>query len=409
MDDGSGDLRSTPAGYSAKSLPASPVFTKRKPGEAAFVCRETAMEYISPDGECHQGEGYGTRDDDAATSDDEERGEYMAENFRVKKGFTVVQNSVARDLTISEKALGLYVRIQCWITLPNPVSKSFLMAHCNGREKAFDSCWKELQRLGYLKTYQYRAPGAVTFDTEHELLEVAEPDTPYFYIVTKPQGKITTVWYYDESGKAQTKNGLDAYMEGDRVEDGDRFLVLGQLREETSPPQNGGGCSGPPRERPSRVSSPWSMGAILKTEDNPTDNPLYKHMNNPSAADDGKAGLPSALQIGEDQILGATETDLQNGALAAERLFALYTLRKPTRADVTSLMRAVYVREGEGIRPDEERMKLLAYAFDRAREAGCPGAWNYIFKVLARLKDRGIETLEQAEEYDDLRIMGELQ
>ena len=359
------------------------------------------MEGASPDGLCRLGERYGIRDD-------EERREYMAENFRVKKGFTVVQNSVARDLTISEKALGLYVRIQCWITLPNPVSKSFLMAHCNGREKAFDSCWKELQRLGYLKTYQYRSPGAVTFDTEHELLEVAEPDTPYFYIVTKPQGKITTVWYYDESGKAQTKNGLDAYMEGDRVEDGDRFLVLGQLREETSPPQNGGDCSGPPRERPSRASSPWVMGDILKTEDNPIDKPVYNNTYNPSAADDERAALPSALQVEEDQILGATETDMQNGALAAERLFSLYTLRKPTKADVTSVMRAVYVRDGEGIRPDEDRMQLLTYAFDRAREAGCPGSWNYISRVLGRLKDRGIGTLAQAEEYDDLRIMGEL-
>ena len=103
----------------------------------------------------------------------------MAESFRVKKGFTVVQNSVSRDRTLSEKALGLYVRIQSWITLPNPVSKSFLMGQCCSGEKAFESSWKELQRRGYLKTYQYRAPNSVTFDTEHDLLEKAEPSEAY--------------------------------------------------------------------------------------------------------------------------------------------------------------------------------------------------------------------------------------
>jgi len=333
----------------------------------------------------------------------------LAENFRVKKGFTVVQNSVARDLTISEKALGLYVRIQCWITLPNPISKSFLMAHCSGREKAFDSCWKELQRLGYLKTYQYRSPGAVTFDTEHELLEVAEPDTPYFYIVTRPSGKITTVWYYDETGKARTRNGLCAYMEGDRVEDTDRFLVLSQLQEEISPPQNGGDCSGEDRQSPCRVSSPCIMGDILKTEDNPMDNPYNKKRYNPSAAEDGteQTAQTVGMPIVDNSVFGATASDLERAAVSAERIFEEYTLRRPTKADVHQLMRCTWIREGDRLREDEERLRLLAYAFDKAREAGCPGSWNYISRVLGRLEERELRTLEEAQEYDDLRSMGE--
>ncbi len=327
----------------------------------------------------------------------------MAENFRVKKGFTVVQNSVARDLTISEKALGLYVRIQCWITLPNPVSKSFLMSHCNGREKAFESSWKELQKLGYLKTYQYRAQNAVTFDTEHELLEVAEPDTPYFYIVSKPAGKISTVWYYDEGGKAQTKNGLSVYLEGEQVEATDRFLLLEALREETSPPQNRGGCQRSGSERSPRVSSPCEMGAKIKTPVNTMNHPMKNNIYKTSDAGEESPAVPSELQLEEDVVLGAGEAEQKGAAAAAAELFSRYTLRAPTRADVNTVLRLVYVREGDGLRPDGDRMQLLAYAFDKAREAGCPGSWNYITKVLGRMKARGIETLAQAEEYDDFR------
>ena len=156
------------------------------------------------------------------------------------------------------------------------------------------------------------------------------------------------------------------------------------------------------------MSSPCGMGANIKTIDNPSDNPIDNPVYNPSAADGEAASAPDWLQVEEDYILGATETDMQNGAAAAEKLFSLYTLRQPTKADVISVMRAVYVRDGDGIRPEGERMQLLAYAFDKAREAGCPGSWNYIDKVLARLKDRGLSTMEQVQEYDDLRSMGEL-
>lgn len=39
--------------------------------------------------------------------------------FIPKPGFTVVQNSVARDWNLSSGALGLYTRIQSYITMEN--------------------------------------------------------------------------------------------------------------------------------------------------------------------------------------------------------------------------------------------------------------------------------------------------
>ena len=48
--------------------------------------------------------------------------------FIPKPGFTVVQNSVARDWNLSSGALGLYTRIQSYITMENiTLTKGSLM------------------------------------------------------------------------------------------------------------------------------------------------------------------------------------------------------------------------------------------------------------------------------------------
>ena len=50
--------------------------------------------------------------------------------FIPKPGFTVVQNSVARDWNLSSGALGLYTRIQSYITMENiTLTKGSLMHH----------------------------------------------------------------------------------------------------------------------------------------------------------------------------------------------------------------------------------------------------------------------------------------
>ena len=317
----------------------------------------------------------------------------LAESFRVKKGFTIVQNSVSRDRTLSEKALGLYVRIQSWITLPNPVSKSFLMGQCCSGEKAFESSWKELQRRGYLKTYQYRAPNSVTFDTEHDLLEKAEPDTPYFYIVTRPAGRISTVWYYDESVPG-TQNGLSVLLDGDAVQTEDRLRTAAALAVRLGrPPQNRGGCSGEAEEGTPRDRTPCERGDILNIETTPGLKNKEEVLLQSSDVDENG-----------DALYGASPEILEEGRRLAERLYSRFALGRFTEADVTSVLRCVCLRADGTLRVDRERTRLLTYAFDQARQSGAPGNWNYINGVLARLYDRGLMTLEAAEQYDQMRL-----
>ena len=54
--------------------------------------------------------------------------------FIPKPGFTVVQNSVARDWNLSSGALGLYTRIQSYITMgEHPPEGEFYGARAGGR------------------------------------------------------------------------------------------------------------------------------------------------------------------------------------------------------------------------------------------------------------------------------------
>lgn len=51
--------------------------------------------------------------------------------FIPKPGFTVVQNNVARDWNLSSGALGLYTRIQSYITMENiTLTKGALWSAC---------------------------------------------------------------------------------------------------------------------------------------------------------------------------------------------------------------------------------------------------------------------------------------
>ena len=98
----------------------------------------------------------------------------MAEGFfRSKKGFTVVQNEITRDVKISLKAKGLYLVIQAYISMPDKkwTKEDFRNLTKEGK-KAFDSAWKELKDFGYLKVHFMLDNGK--WKTEYELLD--EPD-----------------------------------------------------------------------------------------------------------------------------------------------------------------------------------------------------------------------------------------
>ena len=105
----------------------------------------------------------------------------MAEGFfRSKKGFTVVQNEITRDNTISLKAKGLYLVIQAYITMPDKkwTKEDFLNLAKEGR-KAFDTAWQELKDNGYLKVYFM--PDNGKWRAEYELLDEPDPGPHTLY------------------------------------------------------------------------------------------------------------------------------------------------------------------------------------------------------------------------------------
>ena len=76
--------------------------------------------------------------------------------FIPKPGFTVVQNNVARDWSLSSGALGLYTRIQSYITMENiTLTKGSLMERVPEGEYAFNTAWNELKSKGYLFIHVY--------------------------------------------------------------------------------------------------------------------------------------------------------------------------------------------------------------------------------------------------------------
>lgn len=114
----------------------------------------------------------------------------MAEGFfRSKKGFTVVQNEITRDTTISLKAKGLYLVIQAYITMPDKKwTKDDFMRLAKEGNKAFDSAWKELKESGYLKVHIMSDNGR--WRTEYELLD--EPEAGPHTLYHNANGEVTS-------------------------------------------------------------------------------------------------------------------------------------------------------------------------------------------------------------------------
>lgn len=113
--------------------------------------------------------------------------------FRKKAGFTAIQNCAVDDRELSVKALGLYCRIQRWITYEAEnfeCTKAFIQSRCSEGSKAFDNAWNELKEKGYLKMYCYPAPRTCW---EAELLDEPQPDTPHTY-------------YLDSNGNVKSSN-----------------------------------------------------------------------------------------------------------------------------------------------------------------------------------------------------------
>ena len=106
--------------------------------------------------------------------------------FRKKQGFTMTPNTVVNDTSLSMGAIGLYTKIQYFITIPDfTLYKSVLIKKCKEGRKAFDSRWEELKRTGYLKVYRTRSERNNQFMYEFELLDTPDCSTPAVNNVAK--------------------------------------------------------------------------------------------------------------------------------------------------------------------------------------------------------------------------------
>lgn len=90
----------------------------------------------------------------------------------------------------------------------------------------------------------------------------------------------------------------------------------------------------------------------------------------------------------------------------ADAVFKKFTCRRPTAVDYSNVFWCISLREHDDaadtwkITLPQERKKLLIYAFEEANEAGKPGDWRYIGGVLRKQHQRGIKSLDAAEDYD---------
>ncbi len=103
---------------------------------------------------------------------------------------------------------------------------------------------------------------------------------------------------------------------------------------------------------------------------------------------------------------GVTDETMQTVSAFTDVIFSRFASRQATDTDRMNVFHALRYSEqdkqsGEWrITFPRDKLDLLMYAFEQAALAGKPADWKYINAVLNRLSQRGIKTLEQAEDYD---------
>lgn len=134
--------------------------------------------------------------------------------------------------------------------------------------------------------------------------------------------------------------------------------------------------------------------------------------NNLCGDGDARAGANAVREYFDERNMtpglyfGTTETLLSEVGSIAKEIFTRLATRTSTSADVSEVFHAITVYNpnpgpGELERSiSRDALDLLLYAFEQAVRAGNPGNWNYINGVLAKLNQRGIRTLADAENYD---------
>lgn len=148
----------------------------------------------------------------------------------------------------------------------------------------------------------------------------------------------------------------------------------------------------------------------------PLNNNIYTDTSNSllgggdgAATSEGERGVEDFAMEHYDRLdifLSMTEEAKDEAGAVAEKLFSLYTNRKPTQADVARVFSHSRPLEGDSNSGaiSYKRAKLLAKAFEVANLAGKPGDWRYIEGVLAKMYQRGQTTAEEADDFDDLWV-----
>ena len=151
--------------------------------------------------------------------------------FRKKRGFTAVQNAVAKNTDISLKAKGLYLLIQAFITMPDVSwKKSDFEAMCKEGTKAFNSAWDELKNKGYLHVHIYTENGV--FRNEYELLDESVPGPHTFYYNGKGELSSTNEDRYPQNGSngngsnGNGDNGNGMYGDGSNAKGGNNNKTI---------------------------------------------------------------------------------------------------------------------------------------------------------------------------------------
>lgn len=90
----------------------------------------------------------------------------------------------------------------------------------------------------------------------------------------------------------------------------------------------------------------------------------------------------------------------------ADAVFKKFTCRRPTAADYSNVFWCISLPEHDDatdtwkITLPQELKDLLMYAFEQANKAAKPGDWRYIEGVLRKQHQRGITSLDAAEDHD---------
>lgn len=105
-----------------------------------------------------------------------------------------------------------------------------------------------------------------------------------------------------------------------------------------------------------------------------------------------------------DAYIDMTDSIKAEAQQITESIFQKFTKRVPTQQDVVNVFAHTCKRsqvDGEwDISFNRDTIDLLLYSFEKSTMAGCPGNWNYINGCMDRLTQRGIKTLEDAEQFD---------